>query len=155
MSITHVFQRIALKCPFRQAQAHFERALVDSGSPQAVRLHAILFEGSALPIRLHADALVTYGAAANALRLYPAWDVRWTPAEGGPYPDFSGTLTLRAGSAPDTSALELSGDYVPPLGAAGHVFDAALGSRIASAAARGLLEDLAASAASVTDKERP
>lgn len=152
MSITHVFQRIALDCPFRRAQAHFERTLA-ADPPRTVQLHATLFERGPLPIRLQADALVTYDVADNPLRLYPTWDVRWTPASGGPYPHFFGTLTLRAGSTAQTSALELSGDYLPPLGAAGRAFDAALGSRIASAAARGLLEDLAASAARTIDEE--
>lgn len=155
MSITHIFQSIALDCPFLRAQAHFERTLSERSLPHAVRLHARLFERGPLPISLHADALVTYSAAVSPRRLYPAWLVRWTPTHGGPYPDFSGTLTLCTGATPATSALELSGDYVPPLGAAGRVFDAAVGSRIASAAARGLLEDLATFAAGISEKELP
>lgn len=160
MSITHVFQQVEVDCPFRWAQPYFERSLSGGHSPQIVRLRATLYKSGPLPIALHGDAIVTCVPAPNRLRLYPCWTVRWTPAAGGPYPDFEGTLTLRGGSEPATSRLEISGDYQPPLGAAGRAFDAALGSRIASATARGLLEDFAADAAfiyhrnAVTERER-
>lgn len=148
MSITHVFQHIDLDCPFRWAQPYFERALSNGRHPQAVRLRAVLFKDGPLPIALSGDALVTYAPAQNPLRLYPCWTVSWKPAADGPYPDFEGTLTLRGSSEADTSILEISGDYQPPLGVAGRAFDAALGSRIASATARDLLEDFAAGAES-------
>lgn len=159
MSITHVFQQVEVDCPFRWAQPYFERSLSGGYPPQLVRLRATLFESGPFPISLHGDALVTCAPANNRLRLYPCWTVRWTPAKSGSYPTFEGTLTLRGGDGPDSCRLEISGDYQPPLGAAGRAFDAALGSRIASATARGLLEDLAADVVSlyrrneVTEKE--
>jgi hypothetical protein len=67
--------------------------------------------------------------------------IRWEPAGGGPYPTFSGLLyTTPEGE--EKSVLTLVGHYSPPGGAAGTLFDGALGAWIARATAHDLLRRL-------------
>jgi len=72
---------------------------------------------------------------------YQRFGIAWEPKGGGPFPSFEGTLT----SAQETSEfarLEIDGQYTPPLGPIGSVFDTALGKKIASATAQELLARL-------------
>lgn len=68
------------------------------------------------------------------------FDLHWESADGGPFPVFDGTLTVAEDETYETCRLLLEGSYTPPGRLAGAVFDAALGSRIASATAQELLE---------------
>ena len=68
--------------------------------------------------------------------------ISWLPEGTGVFPAFRGTLMVRSENG--TSAIELDGTYTPPFGAAGQVFDATIGHRIAQATARELLKDLKA-----------
>lgn len=70
------------------------------------------------------------------------WKIHWKPASGGPYPEFDGELTVRYDEDYTTSILELSGDYRPPLGLVGALFDVIAGARIARATANELLGTL-------------
>jgi hypothetical protein len=75
---------------------------------------------------------------------YPGYrllDVSWTPKDGGPYPSFSGTLSV-AEDAIGWSRIEIDGSYRPPFGIAGAAFDAAVGQRIAQATASELLAEI-------------
>ncbi|HTX59095.1 MAG TPA: hypothetical protein VMH02_05405, partial [Verrucomicrobiae bacterium] len=83
---------------------------------------------------------VTVSPGQDPMHLEHPWNVSWTPSGGGPYPDFEGHLTVRADEDYKTCILELEGTYTPPLGAVGAAFDAMIGSRIASATARELLQ---------------
>jgi hypothetical protein len=67
--------------------------------------------------------------------------ITWMPEGTGVFPAFDGILIVRAGEG-NASSLELDGNYTPPFGAAGQIFDAAIGHRIAQATARELLKDL-------------
>lgn len=68
-----------------------------------------------------------------------ALDIAWTPSGDGLLPSFRGRFTVEADEDYDAFWLCLSGDYTPPLGVAGSVFDAAIGHRIAMATAGDLL----------------
>jgi hypothetical protein len=68
--------------------------------------------------------------------------IRWMPEGTAVFPTFEGILTIRASGEADASLIELDGNYMPPFGVAGQVFDAAIGHRIAQATARELLKDL-------------
>jgi hypothetical protein len=75
---------------------------------------------------------------------YPGYrllDVSWTPKDGGPYPRFSGTVSV-ADDGAGWSRIEIDGSYRPPFGIAGAAFDAAVGQRIAQATASELLAEL-------------
>lgn len=70
------------------------------------------------------------------------WWIHWTPLDGGFYPSFDGTLSVRAGHGHTT--LTLTGDYSPPLGIAGQVFDTAVGHLVSDDTAHEFLMTLAA-----------
>jgi hypothetical protein len=89
------------------------------------------------------NVLVSYRKAIDPMHFDEPWDVHWTPEGGGPYPDFDGALTVRADENYTSAILELHGAYTPPLGAAGEVFDAVIGSKIASITAQTLLAQIA------------
>ncbi|HTV73711.1 MAG TPA: hypothetical protein VME66_08420 [Candidatus Acidoferrales bacterium] len=71
--------------------------------------------------------------------------ITWEPESGGPYPTFSGVLCATPESN-DQSILTLSGEYVPPGGFVGALFDGAIGTRIAQATAHDLLRRLRSAA---------
>lgn len=68
----------------------------------------------------------------------------WKAIEARIFPVFRGTLTVAEDETYKTCRLILEGTYHPPLGIAGAIFNAVLGSRIAHATAAELLEKLRA-----------
>lgn len=80
----------------------------------------------------------------DADNIEPAWLIRWSPEPGGIYPSFKGRLRAYANESDGTTILELTGNYAPPLGAAGLAFDHVLGRKITSDTAHDLLANLAA-----------
>jgi len=68
--------------------------------------------------------------------------LRWKPQGDGPYPTFTGSLTIHPVSG--ETELELKGEYEPPFGALGIAFDALAGNRAARATAHALLGELKA-----------
>ncbi|HMF29646.1 MAG TPA: hypothetical protein VKE42_12780 [Candidatus Cybelea sp.] len=68
--------------------------------------------------------------------------ITWVPEGTGVFPAFEGILIVRSENG--TSSIELDGTYTPPFGAAGQVFDATIGHRIAESTAHELLKDLKA-----------
>ncbi len=66
----------------------------------------------------------------------------WKPHGGGPYPAFSGTLTVRSDEDYTGCILDLAGAYEPPMGAVGAAFDVVVGSRLAAGSAAELLRTL-------------
>lgn len=90
------------------------------------------------------DVTATFAPIGDELnREEQRMSIRWTPKGGGPFPAFAGVLGLSAEPG-RACLLVLEGDYNPPLGAAGDVFDAALGHRIAHATAHELLHRIKA-----------
>ncbi|HYK53449.1 MAG TPA: hypothetical protein VEV38_07960 [Candidatus Eremiobacteraceae bacterium] len=68
--------------------------------------------------------------------------VTWKPEGGGPFPTFTGHLSVEQDERYGSSSLLLEGSYEPPFGPVGKAFDAALGRRIATATAHELLHAL-------------
>jgi hypothetical protein len=66
--------------------------------------------------------------------------ISWEPRDGGPFPRFDGRLVVWGEPAAEESFVELDGTYEAPLGAAGEMFDEAVGRTIASRTAFHLLE---------------
>ncbi len=136
--MTTIYERCAVKCPYAQAREFLHQTLeAASRMPQAQRLPLIA------PLGIIGDeektVLVRYRLSHDRMHLDEPWHVSWTPEDGGPYPDFTGDLTVRADESYERALLELRGEYEPPLGAFGHAFDLIAGSKIASATARTLL----------------
>ena len=112
------------------------------------RLLAAFDGGDAvLPLRVRFGDLTVEREVDFHLKTKPAYpgyrllDVSWTPKDGGPYPTFSGTLSV-AQDAAGWSRIEIDGSYRPPYGIAGAVFDAALGQHVAQASAAELLAEI-------------
>ncbi|HET9029896.1 MAG TPA: hypothetical protein VFN49_06935 [Candidatus Aquilonibacter sp.] len=140
-----LFHRRYLACPYDRARLALHDALNDfaeTGEPQLARLRVPLPGVETAGPALEKDVVLTYGHGTDPLHFDQPWTVRWAPSNGGPFPTFNGTLTVRADEDYSTCALELRGTYEPPLGAAGAMFDTVLGSRIASATARELLREV-------------
>ena len=140
--MTTLLQRYYLHCPYGRARIHLDTVLRDlatTGEQQVIRLRVPIDLNGSSSTGLQKDVIVQYGKGTDPLHFDQPWTVRWTPHEGGPYPDFDGTLTVRADEDFNSCILELQGNYEPPLGFVGAAFDAVLGSRIASATAREFL----------------
>ncbi len=134
-------ERRFVTCPYHMAREYLAGDLsqrADTHEPGRWTLRASL---AGTDVRK--NVVVTFAAGSDPMHFDQPWEVRWTPEGGGPYPDFDGTLTVRADEDYNTAILELSGEYTPPGGALGAAFDRALGSRIASATAQSLLEQIA------------
>ncbi len=140
--MTTLLQRYYLHCPYGRARLHLNdvlRELATTGERQIMRLRVpIDLDGSGTS-GLQKDVVVQYGEGVDPLHFDQPWTVQWTPHGGGAYPDFEGTLTVRADEDYNSCILELQGHYEPPFGMVGAAFDAVLGSRIASATAREFL----------------
>ncbi len=139
--MSSLYQRRFVQCPYHRASSYLEDALkglAESGQPQVVQLTVPI--ASSTGAALEKDVVITYGKGSDPLHFDEPWSVDWQPKDGGPYPDFSGALTIRADEDYNTCWLELRGEYEPPLGTVGAAFDAVLGSRIASSTARAFLE---------------
>jgi hypothetical protein len=71
-------------------------------------------------------------------RKHDALLIAWRPQARGLFPDFRGVLTVRPKDA--GVWLQLDGSYEPPYGAAGKVFDVAVGRAIAKRTMHSLLD---------------
>lgn len=129
-----------LQCPYVRAKAYLAESLeatASRGSEQTLRLRVTVREHD-----LEKDVLVRYAKGSDPMHFDEPWKVHWTPAQGGPFPDFDGALTVRAAEEYSESILELQGEYTPPLGQPGKIFDAVVGHRIASNTAQTLLKTI-------------
>ena len=140
-----LFHRRYLACPYDRARSILEETLQElatTGRPviQRLRVPFPVRDGSGPSIEK--DVTVTYGVGKDPLHFDQPWALHWTPTNGGAFPEFNGTLTVRADEDYTTCALELRGTYEPPLGIPGTMFDSVLGSRIASATAREFLKEI-------------
>src|SRR5271168_2981779 len=136
-------ERYFVKCPYNLAKRYLADHLserVNTSRPSVLTLHAPLAGGD-----VEQDVLVTFAGGTDPMHFDQPWQVHWTPAHGGPYPDFDGELTVRNDEDYTSAVLELVGKYEPPGGSLGKAFDHLVGSRIASATAQALLAEIATS----------
>lgn len=139
--MTSISQRHFIKCPYGLAKSFLETELaVAEGGHLEWRLHVAPASSHGVDLSKDVDVVVT--RAVDSMHFDQPWKVRWTPHGGGPYPSFTGDLTVRADEDWDVAALELSGSYEPPLGIVGKAFDALLGSRLAVTTAEALLTEI-------------
>jgi hypothetical protein len=137
-----VAETYLVHCPYARAREQLRAAIETAGPDAAIKRLTL-----ALPIggaTIERRVRVNYEHGTDPMHFDEPWRVRWTPEEGGPYPDFEGELTVRADETYEGAILELRGQYTPPLGIVGKAFDALAGSKIAATTTRGLLASLAA-----------
>jgi len=108
----------------------------------ALRLPVNLITAWKSAIEQHGVA--DFAALRSSSEHFPTYSVTWSARDGGPFPVFAGALAVERLNNGDRVGLVLSGNYVPPFGRFGELFDAVIGRRIAHATARDLLNDIAA-----------
>jgi hypothetical protein len=139
---TTIYEHHLINCPYARARQILQDSIEGSmrkGSATTLPLKAALplLKGS-----IEKNALVSYRKGEDPLKFDEPWLVHWTPEGGGPYPDFDGTLTVRADESYRRAVLELRGEYKPPLGTFGQAFDLVIGAKIAAGTARALLAEI-------------
>jgi hypothetical protein len=142
--MTNINESLRVECPYVRAKDYLMNAVSDAsqaGLPGTLELTATL---PATKAEFSKRVRVTYAAAIDPMHFDQPWHVHWEPEPGGIYPSFDGQLVVRADDSYRFGILELQGTYTPPLGAAGKLFDAALGHTIAAATAQRLLQNIAA-----------
>ncbi len=142
--MTRLRETIPIERPAEKAQEALERFFAPlNGRAGPLRLR-VPFQGapSDYGIYFDRDVLVEANRARDEGNLNDVLSIKWAPEGTGIFPRFSGTLAVCGDDNPVRSFIELDGSYAPPLGAAGQVFDAAIGHHIAQATARELLADI-------------
>lgn len=141
-----------------------ERELVRAPLASADRLLTAFMDANPAPhgegarVVLHAaevsePAIVTLTKAHRPADMTPRFAVHWQAEGGGHFPIFDGFLTVAADEDYNSYYLVIEGDYEPPGGLAGKMFDAVIGNRIAVATTRNLLISLRDTAEGVFTKE--
>lgn len=143
-AMANINETLYVQCPYVRARQYLEDAVKDaahSGLPQSLELTALV---PATKVEVAKRVRITYAPATDPMHFDEPWKVHWAPEAGGIFPSFSGQLTVRADESYRSCILEITGTYTPPLGAAGRIFDVAIGNTIAAATAQRLLEQIAA-----------
>jgi hypothetical protein len=141
--MTTIDEQLQVQCPYVRAKQYLHESVepaAQSGLPERVRLAASV---PATNVELSKHVRVEYSAGTDPMHFDEPWKLRWTPENGGIYPAFQGELTVRADESYRRAILELKGDYVPPAGAVGRVFDVAFGKSIARETAQNVLRAIA------------
>lgn len=143
-AVSRVLVQRSTRCPFsvahEYAAAFFARAAAGDAEVGVPLKSLVPTLGGRLhePVRIVA---MQRPDDAEPGRAHDAFEVCWTAGTHF-FPDFRGTLRLRIASV-DETLLALEGEYRPPFGALGAVFDALIGRRIARATMCDLLDRLA------------
>ena len=141
--MTTIDERRFVRCPYLRAREYLHESLQPASQsrlPQTARLTAAV---PVTGIELAKEVRVQYAHGSDPMHFDEPWSVRWTPQGSGIYPTFEGELTVRADENYRYCILELQGEYMPPAGAVGRAFDAAIGKRIAQETAQNLLLEIA------------
>jgi hypothetical protein len=141
--MTRITESLHLACPYVRSRAYLHELLESPAAGGAPQLLHLTTSVPGTNIEIEKGVRVTYAHGSDPMHFDEPWTVQWTPEPGGVYPAFSGTLTVRADETYSGSILELEGQYSPPLGTAGKMFDKAFGQRIAGLTMQTLLSNLA------------
>ena len=129
----NIVRQAHVNCPAEAAQVFLERDFeLQHSHEQHVTLHVRVPLWGSLALDKEVDASLGPPAGSDC-----AMRVTWRALQG-PFPRFHGLLrTLPTG--PQTAMLEVSGEYEPPGGLLGIMFDRLVGRRIARATVDDLL----------------
>jgi hypothetical protein len=144
----HVRAIAALDCAASNAETlipkFFELQKDRSGATRMLLQVPLDDFGLGTKIGIARDVEVRVERGRDDENLNDVFRVTWVPADGGPFPDFKGTMTVWCEDDPTRAYLELSGDYEPPLGnVVGEAFDATIGHLIAERTAKQFVERVA------------
>jgi len=138
--MSKVAESTNIQCTLEELESFLDRffaALPGSGADSVLRVR----------VPLHGDVAVEKDVVAHIVDLEHGVGayklaIEWKPAGDGPYPRFRGTLGATAEGAAGPCTLTMTGEYDPPGGVIGRVFDAPLGALIARVTLRELLARL-------------
>jgi hypothetical protein len=136
--VNEIHEFLTVLVPFEQIQAVAETFTASIPERDGKRVTPIRVHVGEVVVERHVDLTLKHA------RAYPGFEIMeiaWGPHDGGPYPTFTGTLSVEQ-IGPTFSRLDLDGHYDPPMGVAGAVIDAVVGHRFAIAGARSLLNDI-------------
>ncbi len=134
-------ERIPVACPVEEVEAGligFFEARQDANGITQMRLRVPM--GGA--ISLEREVRIEARETRDDQNLNNLMRIAWEPVGSVMFPRFEGSLVVWGEDNPNSSFVELTGEYTPPLGAAGQVFDEAIGYRIAQTTAQQFLGDI-------------
>ena len=138
-------ERTQIHCPVEQTEARvlaFFESRADSDGATRLKLRVPIDRGGALQFSVERDVRVEVRRSRDERNLNDELRIAWSPEGTAVLPRFEGSLVVWGGEDPALSLLELDGNYVPPMGSAGQLFDETIGRRIAQVTARELLDDI-------------
>jgi hypothetical protein len=143
-AVTHLRDHTAVCGSVSETQVRLESYLAAQRGGNGVarfRLRVPL-DGPAHGISLDREVRIEAWRDRDDQNLNDLIRIRWTPEGTVVFPRFSGTLVVWGDENPEVSYIELDGEYKPPLGATGQLFDEVIGHRLAEATAREFLRDV-------------
>ncbi len=138
--MTQIDGDVVVDCPTGEAAAYLAETFERLGPKGGPAVLALCVPVGDVTIAREVIVRIAQPKAAPGRRVL---SVTWTPKNGGPYPNFSGTLAL-TDHEPHKCQLTIGGSYGPPGGLAGVAFDAVVGRRMANASLKALLLTLKA-----------
>ncbi len=145
--MTVVHERVFIEAPFVQAAGAFERRLgIAHGTAEGrctLALVAPIPDDHGVVREVSAEVTLVAPAANYAVSYRIGWPAG-TTEHGLPTPGFEGTIRLSAGETYDECEVRLDGEYDPPAGLVGALFDGIVGRRLAHATLGSLLEGVRA-----------
>ncbi len=137
--MAQLHEYISVNCPFDRVPGYLATYFAQMGEsgdrPAVIELRAPVGEA-----RLERD-VIAHLSPKPGYTGYTRIGITWAPKDGGPYPTFEGVLSASQ-ETEDGCRLDLDGEYTPPLGPIGAVFDAVVGHGIAQATANDLLHHI-------------
>lgn len=149
--LSQIRERMYARCPFGKAPSYLNHYLDGIARDSGGRAGIIHLKVSLADLGLPSGLAIVHDVEACYEPVteteYGSHDthIAWAPVGGGPYPSFSGLISIEADETYGSSSLIIEGEYAPPLGLVGKAFDAIVGRRIAEATARELLLQIRAS----------
>ncbi len=131
-------QELYVNCPVNQARRHLDAFFQEH--PKLTLRAPLHIPGLKSGLLVQKDVSVVIERTRAASDAFENFSVAWEAVGGGPFPRFTGKLSVKGDEDYGSFRLVLEGAYDPPLGAAGEAFDALVGHWIAIATARDLLE---------------
>lgn len=142
-TMTKLNESLHVQVPYVRARAYLHETLDAAAKNRAPELLTLSAFVPATNLELTKEVRVQYEHGTDPMHFDEPWIVRWVPERGGIYPSFDGRIQVCADENYDSSILEISGTYNPPMGAAGRAFDTAIGHTIAATTAQRLLSAIA------------
>lgn len=143
-AVTHLRDHTAVRGSVPETQSRLESYFAGQrGRDGVARLRLrVPLDGPTRGLSLDREVRIEAWRDRDDANLNELIRIRWTPEGTVVFPRFSGTLVVWGEENPALSYIELDGEYNPPLGATGQLFDEVIGHRLAEATAREFLRDV-------------